>query len=271
MVTSDARRFDETRPASERADGRLNCKNPPESHVYFIRRRGDACKNWGMGLHIAPSCTLPFADRIEAGRALGRYTKESLGSLGASGGEIVVLGLPRGGMVVAGEVARILEAPLDVLPTRKLGAPGNPELAIGAVSVAGRPYLAPSASRLASEDWIERETRTQRERISAQLRIYRDDDDFSRLSGRVGLVVDDGAATGATAVAACNALRHIETSSVWVAVPVAPPEALDLLASLADEVLCLASRADFQAVGMWYLEFGQTTDEEVCEILERGA
>jgi putative phosphoribosyl transferase len=220
-----------------------------------------------MGLHIAPQAALPFADRAEAGKALGDFLKAMADEFGIPADRIVTLGLPRGGVVVAGEVARCLGSALDVLPSRKLGAPGNPELAIGAVSVAGEPYMAPSALQIASEEWIDRETESQRARISEQLRKYRKDADFAYLRGKVGLIVDDGTATGATAVAACMALRHLGAGSVWVAVPVAPPEALDLLASLADEVFCLASRADFQAVGMWYVDFGQTSDEEVHKIL----
>ncbi len=217
---------------------------------------------------MAPSVSLPFSDRVEAGKALANYLKGMLEEYEIAPTEMVVLGLPRGGVVVAGEVAKELGSPLDVLPSKKLGAPYNPELAIGAVSVAGEPYLSPTAARLATEEWIEKEVQSQRKRISAQLRSFRGSEDFSNLRGKIALIVDDGTATGATAVAAVNAARRLQASSVWVAIPVAPPEALELLDTLADEVFCLASRADFQAVGMWYMDFGQTTDEEVREILD---
>ncbi len=222
-----------------------------------------------MALHVAEATPLPFADRREAGRLLGRFLERYLASEGGqTPEEVVVLGLPRGGVVVAAEVARALGAALDVLPSRKLGAPGNPELAIGAASVAGEPYLSSSAHRLADDAWIAAEIARQRERIATQIRDYRGDDDFSYLRSRTGLIVDDGTATGATALAACKALRTFGAAAVWVAVPVAPPEALSLLSSEADEVLALASRTDFQAVGMWYVDFSQTEDGEVRKLLE---
>ncbi len=217
---------------------------------------------------MAEATPLPFADRHEAGRLLGRFLRDFLSEDGRSPEDVVVLGLPRGGVVVAAEVARALGASLDVLPSRKLGAPGNPELAIGAVSVAGEAYLSPSAHRLADREWIAAEVARQRERIAGQIRNYRRDDDFSYLRYRIGLVVDDGTATGATALAACRATRTFGVDEVWVAVPVAPPEALSLLSSEADEVFALASRADFQAVGMWYVDFTQTEDEEVRKLLD---
>lgn len=275
-VTSDPLRSDENRPVTERGTAAsilwihrivASSSFSPQRGRFDSQAMSLAERIGPMGLHIARTAALPFANRTEAGRALGRYIQQMLGELDVASSEIAVLGLPRGGVVVAAEVARILGTRLDVLPTRKLGAPGNPELAIGAVSVAGDPYLSPSARRLASGEWIERETRIQRDRMSAQLRDYRAGDDFSHLSDTVALAVDDGTATGATAVAASNALRRLGARAVWVAVPVAPPEALELVASLADEVFSLASRADFQAVGMWYVDFGQTSDDEVRQIL----
>ena len=221
-----------------------------------------------MSLHTPRYSALPFAGRKEAGRLLGEYLKGYLRQFGPSPSDLVVLGLPRGGVVVASEVAKVIGADLDVLPSRKLGAPSNPELAIGAVSVAGDPYLSPSAFRFASEEWIRRETEAQRARVAQQIRLFRKSDEYLYLTDKVCVVVDDGTATGATALAACNALVQLGAAEVWVAVPVAPPEALGLLDEVADEVFCLAVRADFQAVGMWYVDFGQTSDDEVRAILE---
>lgn len=174
--------------------------------------------------------------------------------------------MPRGGVLVAVEVAKILGRPLEVLPARKLGAPGNPELAIGAVSVRGEPYLTSAAHRLADPEWIEREVIAQRQRIAEQLDRFGAQEGID-LQDVVALIVDDGTATGATAMAACKACWSLGAKDVWVAIPVAPPEALRLLQECASEVFCLASREDFQAVGLWYMDFSQVSDREVVDAL----
>lgn len=223
-----------------------------------------------MALHLSEGVALPFSDRRDAGSELGRFVVSKLESLDRVEESVVVCGLPRGGVLVAVEVAKSLGCPLKVLPARKLGAPGNPELAIGAVSVRGEPYLTRAASRLADAQWIEREVREQRRRVAEQLERFGGKQGID-LEGVVALVVDDGTATGATAMAACKACWSLGARDVWVAVPVAPPEALRLLQECASEVFCLASREDFQAVGLWYVDFTQVNDEQVLDALSEVA
>ena len=206
---------------------------------------------------------MSFRNREEAGRALARAVA------GYRGRDVVVLGLPRGGVPVAAEVAEALHAPLDVLVVRKLGVPGIPELAMGAVGeggvrvfndeVVGRCGITPdvlaSVETVAREEVVERAVR------------FRRGGQRQRLAGRVALVVDDGAATGATARAACQVARAEGARTVVLALPVASPEALRRLAKVA-EVVCLEAPPDFLAVGEAYADFRQVSDEQVEALLE---
>ncbi|HSI99512.1 MAG TPA: phosphoribosyltransferase family protein [Patescibacteria group bacterium] len=185
----------------------------------------------------------------------------------------IVLALPRGGVPVAYEVARAIGAPLDVLVVRKLGAPGQEELAIGAVASGGSEHL--NRELIAALGLSLGELNLIRERERAEVRRrtarYRGDRPWPDLHGRSVIVVDDGAATGATAQAAIAALRGHRPAEVIVALPVAPADACRQLQMAADRVVCLRSPAPFLAIGNWYVEFGQVSDEEVRDLLPAAA
>lgn len=205
-----------------------------------------------------------FADREEAGARLG----ERLVSLGLA--RPVVLGVPRGGVVVAAHVARALAAPLDVIVPRKIGAPGNPELAIGAVGPDGEVVIDQGLADLvgASAAYIEREARRQAEEVTRRLQLYRRGLPPPQLTGADVVVVDDGVATGHTVLAALRAIRPRQPATVTLAVPVAPPETIPRLQEEADRVVCLATPSPFYAVGQFYGDFTQVSDEEVAQLLQ---
>ena len=205
----------------------------------------------------------PFHDRVEAGRCLG----DALQYLSKQ--EIIVLGIPRGGVVVANEIARGLGAEMDIVLTRKLGAPGNPELAIGAVSETGELILDKHLAAIvgADEEYIQREKERQLAEIERLVRSYRVRKAKVKLQGKVVVLVDDGVATGSTMIAAIQAVRHEKPSQLIVGLPVGPESAIRKLANLADEVLCVRVPPHFSAVGQFYEVFGQTSDEEVLKIL----
>jgi len=208
---------------------------------------------------------MEFKDRRDAGRKLAN-------ALGAWRGrtDVLVLGLPRGGVPVAWEVAQSLGAPLDVLVVRKLGFPGQEEFAMGAIASGGVRVMGdmdggwPVSAR-AVEAVVARE---QAELVRRE-RLYRDDRAPLALAGKVLLLIDDGLATGATMCAAVKAARMGRPERIVVAVPVASREAVQSVGTLADEVVCVSTPEHFRAVGLWYEDFGQTGDEEVCALLRR--
>jgi putative phosphoribosyl transferase len=207
----------------------------------------------------------PFDDRVDAGRQLS----ERLDSL--RGQDIVVLGLPRGGVPVAFEVAKALRAPLDVLVVRKLGVPFQPELAFGAIGEGGVRVINNSVVRhtgLDNDDMdaAERKQRLELQRRSARFRRGRD---RISLTGRIAVIVDDGLATGATATAACQVARAKGASRVVLAVPIGPADIVERFARYADEVVCLRTPSLFFAVGQGYRNFTQTSDDEVVALLDR--
>lgn len=205
-----------------------------------------------------------FADRRAAGAELAAVVR-TLPELR----DPIVLALPRGGVPVGYEVARALGAPLDVLVVRKLGAPGQEELAIGAVASGGSEYLNHElidALRL-SQDELDGIRDRECAEVRRRTARYRGDRPWPDLGGRSVIVVDDGAATGATALAAIAALRPQRPAEVVVAVPVAPAESCRLLETAADRVVCLRSPYPFLAIGNWYLGFDQVSDEEVRVLL----
>ncbi len=206
-----------------------------------------------------------YRDRREAGRVLG----ERLAPL-ADQQDILVLGLPRGGVPVAWEVARRLGAPVDVFVVRKLGFPGHEELAMGAIASGGVRVLNPDAIAYGvTRDDIERVTEKERRELERRERLFRGDRPPVRVAGRTVILVDDGLATGSTMRAAVRALRQQQAARIIVAVPIAAPSTCAEMEKEADEVVCAATPEPFRAVGLWYEDFTQTTDEEVRELLDR--
>ena len=207
-----------------------------------------------------------FRDRAGAGRLLAERLRDYAGR-----GDVVVLGLPRGGVPVAAEIARALDAPLDVFLVRKLGVPGHEELALGAIATGGMRVLnQPVLEQLAlPAEWIEAIDAKERRELERRERAYRGERPPPDLAGRTVILVDDGLATGATMLAAVRAVKLDEPARVIVAVPVADPEVCRALGAEADEIVCLQTPERLGAVGVWYEDFSQTTDEEVRELLER--
>lgn len=212
----------------------------------------------------------PFENRVEAGRALAESLRNSLGDLGdrIRRQNPIVLALPRGGVPVALEVARALRAPLDLLLVRKLGVPGHEELAMGAITTNAR-VLNDSvvASCGISDAELEAETRAEQAELARRARRYRGDRPWPELKNRCVILVDDGIATGATMEAAARAVRAEGPASVVIAVPVAPPDTLRRFQSLADNVHSLMCPQSFWAIGAWYRDFSQLSDEQVIAMM----
>lgn len=207
----------------------------------------------------------PFEDRRDGGRKLAarlrRYARRD---------DVVVLGLPRGGVPVAFEVARALQVPLDVFGVRKLGVPGHEELAMGAVASGGVRVLNEDVVIATGVDTDQIDAATQRERdlIDRQEQTYRGERPPVDVQGRVAILVDDGLATGATMRAAIKALRDRGADKIVVAVPTASSQACEALERDANEVVCAITPEPFMAVGLWYREFSPTSDEEVRGLLD---
>ena len=207
-----------------------------------------------------------FHDRSDAGRRLGKR----LAAL--RGRDVVVLGLPRGGVPVAFEVAKALEAPLDVIVVRKLGVPFQPEVAMGAIGEGNVRVLDPrtiSMARVSQED-LQQVERQERALLESRVARFRQGRRRIDLTGRTVVIVDDGIATGSTARAACQVARHLGAARVILAVPVAPARAIVELKE-PDDVVCLLSPQDFQAVGYYYRDFSPTEDSEVVQLLDAAA
>jgi putative phosphoribosyl transferase len=209
-----------------------------------------------------------FKDRRDGGRAVGQR-------LAAYGGrsDVLVLALPRGGVPVAFEVARALRAPLDVFLVRKLGVPGQEELAMGAIASGGTcvvnhdvvDALGISRDELRSAMEIEKRELARRERL------YRANRGAPKVAGRTVILVDDGLATGSTMLAAVTALRAQKPARIVIGVPISSPSICAAFADIVDEIVCAVTPERFQAVGLWYEDFTQTTDEEVRTLLDAAA
>jgi predicted phosphoribosyltransferase len=202
-----------------------------------------------------------FADRRDAGRRLAAAL------LHLRDHRPYVLAVPRGGVVVGRQVADVLRAPLDVVVPRKLRAPFNPELAIGAVAEGGAVFVDEETAYGVPQTYIDAEVAAQRQEISRRIGAYRGGRPLPPLAGHTAIVVDDGIATGATLVAALRAVRSLGPDRLVAAVPVAPPEGVARLATEADEVVCLSAPPAFYAVGQFYEDFRQIEDEEVIALL----
>jgi len=205
-----------------------------------------------------------FQDREEAGRLLGEHLRRAL----AGRGDAVVLAIPRGGVIVAAHVAAALEAPLDVTVPRKLGAPDNPELAVGALALAGAEEIALVDERTVralgvTAAYLQEEIERQRREILRREAAYRQGRAPAPVEGRIAVLVDDGVATGLTARAAARAVSRRAPREVLVAVPVAPPETVREFAAEGLRLESLATPSPFGAVGRFYVDFRQVEDEEV--------
>jgi len=208
-----------------------------------------------------------FTNRREGGRKLARHL------LHYRSEHPVVLGLPRGGVPVAYEVAAVLEAPLDVIVVRKLGAPGQPELGIGAVVDGDHPQsvLNEDVIRMigVSAEFMKREIALELQEVRRRQELYRSGRPAEPITGRTAILVDDGIATGGSVRAAIRGLRRLNPKRLVLAVPVAPPETVRSLRSEVDDLVCLSTPAFFQSVGQFYEDFRQTSDEEVIEFIDR--
>jgi putative phosphoribosyl transferase len=209
---------------------------------------------------------VPFRDRMEAGRLLGgrliRYANRP---------DVQVLALPRGGVPVALEVALALNAPLDVFTVRKLGVPGHEELAMGAIATGGVQVLnrdVVDGLRI-PRALIEQVAAREREELVRRERLYRDDRPVPDLHNKIVILIDDGLATGSTMHAAVAALRKLRPARIVVAVPTAAPSTCDEFKTEVDEIICAETPQPFYAVGAWYQDFTQITDDQVREMLDR--
>jgi putative phosphoribosyl transferase len=216
-------------------------------------------------MDVAVVMAMLFENRTEAGSALAskltKYRNQP---------DVRVLALPRGGVPVALEVARALHAPMDVFIVRKLGLPGHPELAMGAIATGGVRVLNPSLVKALEipEATIEAVAVQEQKELERRERAYRGDRLALDILGRTVILVDDGLATGATMQAAVQAARTRQAARVVVAVPVGAPEACEELRAKADETVCVHTPAPFQALGQWYADFSQTTDDDVQALLD---
>ncbi|HYN88540.1 MAG TPA: phosphoribosyltransferase [Ardenticatenaceae bacterium] len=206
-----------------------------------------------------------FRDRRDAGRRLAADLARYAGR-----DDVVVLALPRGGVPVAYEVARALQAPLDVFLVRKLGVPGHEELAMGAIASGGVRVLNDEVVRALgiTADQIEAVTTAEQRELERRERQYRGAQRPPEVGGRTAILVDDGLATGASMRAAAAALRQQSPAWLVVAVPTAAPETCREFQRLVDEIVCAITPEPFYAVGLWYQDFSQTTDEEVRDLLQ---
>jgi predicted phosphoribosyltransferase len=209
-----------------------------------------------------------FANRDEAGRALAGRLLQWKGRR-----DVIVLALPRGGVPVAAEVARELRAPLDLLLVRKLGVPGHEELAMGAIASGGEPVLTDDLVRQLriTPEAVDEVVQSERLELERREREYRRGRVPPDVRGRVVILVDDGLATGATMYAAALAVRAAAPARIVAAAPAASREACDLLATVAEDVVTVVTPEPFYAVGAWYADFSQTTDDEVRALLEQAA
>jgi predicted phosphoribosyltransferase len=208
-----------------------------------------------------------FADRRDAGRRLAERLEAYRGR-----DDVVVLGLPRGGVPVAAEVATALDAPLDVFVVRKLGVPGHEELAMGAIAPGGVGVLNEDVVRSVGirEDELRAVAARERETLEAQERAYRGDAAPVDVHDRTVILVDDGLATGATMRAGIRALRGLGAAAIVVAVPTAPRETCEALTREVEDVVCATMPEPFTAVGIWYRDFRPVSDEQVRELLDEG-
>ena len=206
---------------------------------------------------------LPFRDRRHAGRVLATHLEHYRGRAG-----LLVLALPRGGVAVGFEVARAVRAPLDIFVVRKLGVPGHEEYAMGAIASGGVKFLNPVPGLTVRPEAIAAVVEREQAELVRREHLYRQQRPATPLQSRTVIVVDDGLATGSTMQAAVLAIRQQHPLHLAVAVPVGARDTCVALRQQADEVICAATPEPFRAVGLWYQDFPQATDDEVCALLE---
>jgi putative phosphoribosyl transferase len=208
-----------------------------------------------------------FKDRVEAGRKLAEALKRYRGK------DIVVLGIPRGGVVVANEVAKELEAPLDIVVSRKIEAPGEPEFALGAVTQEGEVIMDRQAAESlgATPQYLDDQIRKKREEVKDRMRMLRGDAPYPELEGRTIIIVDDGIATGSSVSAAVMSVKKRRPKEIIVATPVAPKDAVETLSEDNTKVVSLETPRAFLAIGEFYQDFGQVEDIEVKRIIDESS
>lgn len=204
-----------------------------------------------------------FKDRIHAGKLLAEKLKDYKGK------DAIILAIPRGGVVVGYQIAKEINARLDVIVPRKLGAPGNPELAIGAIAEDGSIYLVDEVISQygIDESYLRDEAEAQLKEIKRRVGVYRGGKDLPKLEGRIVILVDDGLATGATMKAAVSMVSKMNPLELIVAVPVAPPDTVKDISEMVNKVVCLSTPTFFFAIGQFYQDFEQVSDEEVLSLL----
>ncbi len=212
--------------------------------------------------------TAVFADRNAAGEALAKELSDF-----ADRDDVIVLALPRGGVPVAFEIARYLHAPLDVMLVRKLGTPGQQELAMGAIASGNIIVMNDSVVLQLgiNQHSIDREIAQQRQELQRREQVYRGDRARCSVTGKTVILVDDGIATGATVRAAVKAIKQQKPARLIVAAPTAAADTAKIIAREVDQIVCLATPEPYYAVGNWYRNFDQTSDAEVCALLNRAA
>jgi putative phosphoribosyl transferase len=231
---------------------------------------GAGIGSWVIGASRGTSKSMnkAFADRRQAGRILAQHLRSYAGRA-----DVIVLGLPRGGVPVADEVAQALGAPLDIFLVRKLGAPGHEELAMGAIASGDVVVINEEVVRVLkiSPEEVRAEVENEREELIRREALYRDGRPAPGVEGKTVILIDDGLATGSTMRAAVMALRQQQPARIVVAVPVGAASTCAELDEIADECVCAIAPEDFRAVGLWYDDFAQTGDDEVCDLLTRAA
>jgi predicted phosphoribosyltransferase len=226
----------------------------PLNHYYALYENIISCNAYTF---------MMFKDRIHAGKLLAEKLKDYKGK------DAIILAIPRGGVVVGYQIAKEINARLDVIVPRKLGAPGNPELAIGAIAEDGSIYLVDEVISQygIDESYLRDEAEAQLKEIKRRVGVYRGGKDLPKLEGRIVILVDDGLATGATMKAAVSMVSKMNPLELIVAVPVAPPDTVKDISEMVNKVVCLSTPTFFFAIGQFYQDFEQVSDEEVLSLL----